>query len=111
MPNGQKYENWLKSPGPSAYPRRGHKTSERYYPSLMYGGLRTSDTLHKKLCRIGSVLCATSENSVKAKFAEPDSTQVADRPWAIRWRNPAEPSPCPVLGCPGLALTGSSVRW
>jgi hypothetical protein len=36
----------------------------------MYIMLHTSDTLHKNLCRIGSGLCATSENSLKAKFAE-----------------------------------------
>jgi hypothetical protein len=36
--------------------------SERYYRSLMYIGLRTSDTLHKKPYRIGSGLCRTSEN-------------------------------------------------
>jgi uncharacterized protein GlcG (DUF336 family) len=29
----------------------------------------------------------------------------------ITGENPAEPSPCPVLGCPSLALAGSSVRW
>src|SRR5215208_4070341 len=34
----------------------------------MYVGLRTSDTLHKKPCRIGPGLCGTSENSVNAKF-------------------------------------------
>jgi hypothetical protein len=36
----------------------------------MYIGLPTSDTLHKKLCRIGPGLCGTSENHQKAKFAE-----------------------------------------
>jgi capsular polysaccharide biosynthesis protein len=34
-------------------PRRGHNTSSRCYRFLMYIGLRTSDTLHKKPCRIG----------------------------------------------------------
>jgi len=36
----------------------------------MYIGLPTSDTLHKKLCLIGTGLCETSENPQKAKFAE-----------------------------------------
>jgi hypothetical protein len=36
----------------------------------MYIGLRTSDTLHKKSCRIGSGLGGTSENSVMANFRE-----------------------------------------
>jgi hypothetical protein len=35
--------------------------SGRYYRSLMYIGLRTSDSLHKKLCRIGPGLCITLE--------------------------------------------------
>jgi hypothetical protein len=33
-------------------PRKGHNTSNRYYRVLMYIGLCTSDTLHKKPCRI-----------------------------------------------------------
>ncbi len=52
------------------YPRRGHNTLGRYYQSLMYDRLRTSETLHKKPCRIGAGLCGTSENVGKAKFAE-----------------------------------------
>jgi hypothetical protein len=47
------------SPARRAYPR-GHNTAERYYRSLMYFGLRTSDTLHKKSCRIGAGVCGTS---------------------------------------------------
>jgi hypothetical protein len=43
---------------------------EGYYLFLMYVGLRTSDTLHKKPCRIGPGLCGTSENAHNAKFAE-----------------------------------------
>ena len=31
-----------------------------YYQRLMYAGLRTSETLHKKTFRIGSEICATS---------------------------------------------------
>ena len=37
---------------------------------LMYAGLRTSETLHKKPRRIGPGICATSENTPYAKFAE-----------------------------------------
>jgi hypothetical protein len=36
----------------------------------MYVRLCTSDTLHKKPCRIGSGLCGTSENAHKAKIVE-----------------------------------------
>jgi len=36
----------------------------------MYIGLRISDTLHKKACRIGPGLYGTSENPQKAKFVE-----------------------------------------
>jgi hypothetical protein len=40
------------SPAPEglrrAYPRRGHNTAGRYYQSLMYIELGTSDVLHKK---------------------------------------------------------------
>ena len=36
----------------------------------MYVELRTSDTLHKKPCRIGPGLCGTSENSLNANFGE-----------------------------------------
>jgi hypothetical protein len=42
-----------KAPVRRAYPRRGHNTAGRYYRSLMYIGLRTSDALHKKICGIG----------------------------------------------------------
>jgi hypothetical protein len=49
---------------------RGHNTGGRYYQSLMYIMLRTSDTLHKKPCCRGPGLCGTSEKSQKAKFAE-----------------------------------------
>jgi hypothetical protein len=35
-------------------PRRGHDTSSAYYLTLTYSGLRTSDTLHKNTCRMGS---------------------------------------------------------
>jgi hypothetical protein len=42
------------SPGPEGLPRRRHNTSERYYRNLMYIELRTSDTLHKKPCGIGT---------------------------------------------------------
>jgi hypothetical protein len=45
-----------------AYPG-SHNTSERYYRNLMYIGLRISDTLQKKACRIGPGLCAPSEKS------------------------------------------------
>jgi hypothetical protein len=48
----------------------GHMTSGGYYRILMYIGPHTSDTLHKKPCRTGPGLYRTSENSVKAKFAE-----------------------------------------
>src|SRR5215211_9305627 len=54
----------------SALPRRGHNTVGRYYRSLMYARVRISHALHKKPCCIGPGLCGTSENSVKAKFAE-----------------------------------------
>src|ERR687897_1034988 len=54
----------------SALPRSGHNTVGRYYRSLMSTRIRISDTLHKKTCGIGPGLCATSENSIKAKFAE-----------------------------------------
>ena len=36
----------------------------------MYIGLRISDTLHKKACRIGPGLCGTSENAQNANFAK-----------------------------------------
>jgi len=36
----------------------------------MYIGLRTSDALHKTICCMGLGLCGTSENSLKANFAE-----------------------------------------
>jgi hypothetical protein len=34
----------------------------------MYTGLCTSDTLHKKCCRIGPGLCGTSENTYSTTF-------------------------------------------
>jgi hypothetical protein len=37
-----------------------HDTFSAYYHNLMYAGLRTSDTLRKKPCRIGPGLCETS---------------------------------------------------
>jgi hypothetical protein len=48
----------------------GHNTSCGYYRSLMYIGLRTTDTLHKKFCHLGPRLCGTSENFGNAKFYE-----------------------------------------
>ena len=36
----------------------------------MYIGLRTSDTLHKKSCRIGPGLCGTSENTYSPTLGE-----------------------------------------
>jgi hypothetical protein len=60
-----------------ALPRSGRlglqgnpNTYLRCYQYLMYIGLRTSDTLHKKFCRTGLGLCGASENCVHAKFAE-----------------------------------------
>jgi hypothetical protein len=44
-----------------AYPMRGQDTG-RYYLGLMYDGLLTSETLHKKPFRIGLGLYRTSEN-------------------------------------------------
>jgi hypothetical protein len=47
--------------------------SSVYYLNLMYGGLRISDTLHKKPCLIGpgwAACSSTSQNADKAKFAE-----------------------------------------
>ena len=35
--------------------------SSVYYLNLMYGGLPSSATLHKKRCHIGLGLCVTSE--------------------------------------------------
>jgi hypothetical protein len=49
---------------------RGRNRAARYYQSLMYIGLRTCDTLHKKPCRIGSGLCGTSENPTSTSFGE-----------------------------------------
>ena|SRR5215216_1413207 len=46
---------------------RGHNTGG-YYQCLMYDVLRTSNTLHKKPCRIALVLCGTSENTPYRKF-------------------------------------------
>jgi hypothetical protein len=52
------------SPGPEGLPcRRGHNTSSVYYQNLMYAGVRISDALHKKFCRIEPGLCGSSENS------------------------------------------------
>src|SRR5829696_1651712 len=54
-----------------AHPR-GHNMSSAYYHNLMYVGLRTSDTLHKKPCCIGPGLCAihpSAWNINSANFA------------------------------------------
>src|SRR5215211_6886737 len=56
------YARWtvlgrLQGPVWRVYPGERHNTSGRYYQRLMYIGLRTSDTLHKKPCHIGQGLC------------------------------------------------------
>jgi hypothetical protein len=57
---------------------RGHNTACRYYRSLMYIGLRTYDTLHKKARWIGPGLCElrrnlntrSSQNSYSTHYGE-----------------------------------------
>ena len=41
----------------------------------MYTGLRISNTLHKKPCRIGWGLCGTSEKSTSTKFMNKPSAR------------------------------------
>jgi hypothetical protein len=69
-------------PGPESLLYGGHNTSGGYYLILMYIGLRTPDTLHKKPWRIGSGLCGTSENAQKRKFSyrRPCATKASVRP-------------------------------
>jgi hypothetical protein len=56
-PPGSSLEHCASTPDRRAYPGRGHNTAGRHYQSPMYAGLRTSETLHKKFCRIGPWLC------------------------------------------------------
>jgi hypothetical protein len=62
------------------YPRIGHNTFNGHYQSLMYAGLRTSDTLHKKDCRVGPELFGTSENPQNANFAKTEFYEVQSAP-------------------------------
>ena len=67
--------------------------SSVYYLNLMYGGLRTSDTIHKKSCRTGPGIYATSENVGYAKFGESTfhATRVnspsSDAPGLVGWHH------------------------
>ena len=67
---------------------RGHNTC-RYYQCLMYVGLRTFGSLHKKTCRIGPGLCGTSENSSSRTFVNRGLKKGAE---SLRPR-PFSPSP------------------
>ena len=59
-------------PGPGRLGLQGNpNTYLRCYQYLMYIGLRTSDTLHKKFCRIGlGAVRSFRELRAHAKFAE-----------------------------------------
>src|SRR5918995_1277483 len=69
----------LIAPVRRACPIRGQNTAEREYQRLMYAGPRTSDTLHKKPCRVGSG--AGNRNTGKAGLPFLGGDEVASRPY------------------------------
>jgi len=62
---------------------RDHNTGGDY-ESLMYAGLRTSKTLHKKLCRIGLGLCELRRIPLPRTSV---NRRVADAPSAEAWHD------------------------